>query len=108
MVDNQATVICIEWFYNFKVWEGYRRIWHMHVCLNMHMSSIVANKYIYVSLCRNLYLQFSAYPLDPDDCYSYPCANGAFCQDGIGYFTCVCAVGYTGTFCQTSEWLDYV
>ncbi len=48
MVNNQETVICIEWFYNFK--EVCCKIWHMHVCLNMHMSSIVANKCIYITI----------------------------------------------------------
>ena len=30
------------------------------------------------------------------------CANEATCEDGLNTYTCICAPGFTGTFCNTS------
>ena len=32
----------------------------------------------------------------------HDCQNGATCDDGIGTYTCNCATGYTGSFCEIS------
>ena len=32
----------------------------------------------------------------------HDCLNGAICDDGIGTYTCNCATGYTGSFCEIS------
>ncbi|XP_066275138.1 fibropellin-1-like [Branchiostoma lanceolatum] len=37
---------------------------------------------------------------DIDECISAPCQNGATCQNRMNSFTCQCAPGYTGTFCE--------
>ena len=35
--------------------------------------------------------------------YSSPCQNGATCvNNGLGGYSCTCATGYTGTYCQYS------
>ncbi|XP_052792518.1 fibropellin-3-like [Mya arenaria] len=36
--------------------------------------------------------------VDVNECASFPCANGV-CSDHVGYFTCSCFPGYTGTCC---------
>ena len=35
-----------------------------------------------------------------DECWSSPCANGGTCVDYLNSFVCVCATGYTNTFCD--------
>ena len=42
---------------------------------------------------------------DIDDCASNPCQNGGTCTDGVNEHSCQCVTGYTGTDCETSEWL---
>lgn len=37
--------------------------------------------------------------INEDDCASNPCKYGD-CQDGINEYKCVCAPGYTGSFCR--------
>ena len=39
--------------------------------------------------------------LDIDECASSPCANGGVCSNNVGAFSCSCAVGYTGSGCET-------
>jgi hypothetical protein len=38
---------------------------------------------------------------DIDECGSTPCANGGSCTDGLGSYSCACASGFSGLFCQT-------
>ena len=38
---------------------------------------------------------------DIDECASSPCANGGVCSNNEGAFSCSCAVGYTGSDCET-------
>ncbi|KAK3596191.1 hypothetical protein CHS0354_001887 [Potamilus streckersoni] len=33
-------------------------------------------------------------------CESNPCRNGATCVDGLGFYTCICSPGWTGTYCE--------
>ncbi|XP_038076002.1 fibropellin-1-like [Patiria miniata] len=40
--------------------------------------------------------------LEPNECDSDPCQNGAACNDGPDMFTCDCAPGYEGTTCNTN------
>jgi len=35
-----------------------------------------------------------------DNCENITCMNGGSCLDGIGSFTCVCADGWEGKFCE--------
>ncbi|XP_078574438.1 uncharacterized protein LOC144860857 [Branchiostoma floridae x Branchiostoma japonicum] len=37
---------------------------------------------------------------DVDECASNPCANGGICEDEINHFTCTCAPGYGGDYCE--------
>ena len=39
--------------------------------------------------------------LDIDDCVSNLCEHGATCVDGVTEYTCSCALGYSGTYCET-------
>ena len=39
--------------------------------------------------------------LDIDECASSPCANGGVCSNNVGAFSCSCALGYTGSDCET-------
>ncbi|KAH3725489.1 hypothetical protein DPMN_051333 [Dreissena polymorpha] len=36
-----------------------------------------------------------------ENCYTKQCLNGATCQLHVGFVTCVCSVGYTGSRCET-------
>lgn len=41
--------------------------------------------------------------MNVNDCYIptyHKCANGATCVDGIGTYTCLCAPGWAGQFCD--------
>jgi len=38
---------------------------------------------------------------NPYLCSDSPCLNGGTCTDGIGFFTCECAAGFTGEHCQS-------
>ena len=40
---------------------------------------------------------------DIDECASSPCANGGVCSNNVGSFSCSCAVGYTGSDCETGQ-----
>ena len=41
-----------------------------------------------------------------DDCAGVTCQNGGHCHDGVNTFTCRCAPGYGGTYCQrTCVWV---
>ena len=35
---------------------------------------------------------------------SHTCANGASCVDGINTYSCNCAVGFRGTYCDIGKW----
>ena len=39
-----------------------------------------------------------------DNCLNHTCENGASCLDGIESYTCVCADGWEGPFCQRSNY----
>lgn len=39
-----------------------------------------------------------------DNCLNNTCENGASCLDGIESYTCVCADGWEGPFCQRSNY----
>ena len=44
---------------------------------------------------------------DIDDCLPNPCVHGGTCIDhGLYNFTCVCANGYAGVFCESGKTLD--
>jgi len=48
-------------------------------------------------------------PTDIDECVvGNSCANGASCTDEINDYSCVCALGYEGDFCQTSTLFSYL
>lgn len=34
--------------------------------------------------------------VNPNDCSSSPCMNGASCEDGIGRYICHCGSGWSG------------
>ena len=38
-----------------------------------------------------------------DDCAGVTCQNGGTCQDGANAFTCNCASGFTGQYCQSKS-----
>ncbi len=44
--------------------------------------------------------------IDIDRYRSSPCKNGATCHDAVDKYTCMCSLGYTGTTCQTGQWVD--
>ena len=43
---------------------------------------------------------------DIDECSSNPCMNGATCTDAVNSYTCGCVAGYTGTHCETGNFLN--
>lgn len=57
-----------------------------------------------VDVCAFCFCFFSGThcEINEDDCASNPCGNGE-CLDGINEYKCVCAPGYTGTFCFISS-----
>ncbi|KAK2185443.1 hypothetical protein NP493_236g03061 [Ridgeia piscesae] len=38
---------------------------------------------------------------DVDECASSPCQNKATCNDSLNSYECLCADGFTGSFCET-------
>ena len=40
---------------------------------------------------------------DIDDCVNHTCHNGGSCVDGINSYSCNCATGYTGDYCETGK-----
>ena len=40
---------------------------------------------------------------DIDDCVIHACANGASCVDGINTYSCNCAAGFSGTYCDIGK-----
>lgn len=71
------------------------------------------------SICKNgatCYNQFGGYQCicvngwaghdcneNVDDCVNAPCAPGAKCRDGVGYYFCECPPGKTGLLCQLDD-----
>ena len=43
--------------------------------------------------------------LDIDECDPDPCQNGTTCNDQVNGYTCDCYAGYTGTDCQTGNYM---
>ena len=41
--------------------------------------------------------------LEPDECFSDPCQNGATCSDGPDRFDCQCAEGWQGVLCEEGK-----
>ena len=41
---------------------------------------------------------------DLNDCRSAVCLNGATCVDGVNEYTCLCAPGWEGKYCNISEY----
>ena len=60
-----------------------------------------------ISLYKQLDYVFiiTFYLLDFDECEANPyiCRNGATCEDGIDSYTCICAPGYAGDYCETGK-----
>lgn len=44
--------------------------------------------------------------LDINDCESNPCRNGGTCIDKINVYQCICADGWEGPNCETSEYIS--
>ncbi len=42
---------------------------------------------------------------DVDECVNVTCENGGTCQHLVGSFRCFCETGFTGDYCETSEWI---
>ena len=42
---------------------------------------------------------------DINECGSSPCQNAGMCIDGLNSFTCNCAAGWTGTYCETCKYM---
>ena len=40
---------------------------------------------------------------DINDCVNHSCANGAVCVDGMDSYSCNCAMGFTGAYCETGK-----
>ena len=40
---------------------------------------------------------------DTNECASYPCQYGGTCNNYVNYWTCSCATGYSGTYCETAS-----
>ena len=38
--------------------------------------------------------------MDIDDCEFHACENDATCLDGVDTYSCACASGFTGEFCE--------
>lgn len=53
---------------------------------------------------------FSVYFKDVTPCQSSPCLNNGNCvaNPSTCTYSCNCQSGYTGQFCQTSNWIDCV
>ena len=45
---------------------------------------------------------------DINDCQENFCMNGATCVDGEGFYTCVCPIGFTGQYCESSKQKCYI
>ena len=48
-------------------------------------------------------VQILFWDLDIGECISVPCQNNGTCIDEINRFTCICANGFSGKVCETSE-----
>ena len=46
--------------------------------------------------------------VDLDECLGITCRNGGTCQDGVNEYTCRCAEGYEGDFCEIGSVLAMV
>ena len=44
--------------------------------------------------------------VDTNECDGDPCINGATCNDDVNSYTCDCAAGYTGQYCEIGRWLS--
>lgn len=53
--------------------------------------------------CKRNLKFFCAFSPDIDDCVGTPCSNGGTCVDGIQDFSCTCATGFTGEFCDDGK-----
>ena len=52
-----------------------------------------------ILLCVRLF----SYLTDINDCLVNACQHGSTCVDEINQYSCLCAAGYSGTYCQTGE-----
>ena len=52
----------------------------------------------YADICQNT---FSFCHIDIDECESMPCRHDGSCEDYLDGYVCDCAVGYTGTICES-------
>ena len=41
--------------------------------------------------------------VDVNECSSNPCNNGGSCSDLVNSYTCECAEGYDGLYCDNGE-----
>ena len=45
--------------------------------------------------------------IDYGTCDNNPCGNGGTCVDGVGFFTCTCAAGFTGATCDVGKIIGF-
>ena len=43
------------------------------------------------------------YPIEVDECASFPCLNNCTCMDQINEYRCKCGEGFTGVICATGR-----
>ena len=41
--------------------------------------------------------------IEYNECWNFPCKNGATCTDDHKYYNCFCAPGYSGKNCTTCK-----
>jgi hypothetical protein len=65
----------------------------------------MTGKYLLVQLRHRGTLQIAELELlfdHIDECDTTPCQNGGTCTNGVNYYTCACALGFTGGDCETN------
>ena len=66
--------------------------WHVHLVHDNHES--------FIRVLTGRAFTKTIPRLDTDECASDPCKNGGVCSEGIGFYTCDCPDGYSGTNCN--------
>ena len=95
-VVNIALNTCYMYIYVSLI-KQIRALYYRRLLIALHYAKVYFRSNLSIMLCE------SSPTAKIDECSNVTCQNGGTCQAGVNTFTCSCAIGYTGQYCQSTS-----